>query len=738
MVRAKMGTPRSSDRNELSYQPSDLCFVIWTQFSGGFHVELHQDVAFSLPANCMPYFFDCDFAHGQRHPKHKDLAAWAWGVEYSITPTHTDKVALIKPLPTPPPSPTSSDECEASPWKTRCVILSYEKNLLFLVEAFSVLLGMLPDPVLQPLFVFVGDGPAKAGLEDRCRRNGVPAIFMGHQSGERLAECYASADIFAFPSYTETFGQVVLEALASGLPVIGLDADGTRDLVQHERTGLLLQYRQNRMDTTEDSWELQFKPESSRFQILVRQYATLLRRLVTNSTLRGVMAERAAGSAPVGYHEIFTHPAFPLYQLRAKRTIEFCDPTVNVYTGYLDVNFGARHLFFYFFESRNNPDSDPVVMWLNGGPGCSSATGLFAELGPCIIREPPGIGGTEWNPHSWNDQANLLFLDQYGQIVETTEEAAKDVHTFVTIFLETFDGLKGRDFHLASESYGGRYIPVFAAEILDRNQRAHLSGFTPVNLKSVMIGNGVTEFKTMYESYYKIQCRNISMAPVQEIGRCISMEKQLRRCLDLFQTECIDRLDHVGCGLAASYCDSNIYNSFFTTGRNPYDMSKPCSPEKAVSFKCYTFKEHIAEFLDRPETRRVLGVDPSIGNFTGCSEQVSGGFYNRLDLFHPTQDYVLGLLERGVRVLVYAGTYDYVCNWLGNYNWVTELDWTGKEQFRASDFRGWFVDGGLVGSVKSGGGLTFATVDAAGHMVPYDKPKESLVMVNRWLSGLDL
>ncbi|KAF8599603.1 UDP-Glycosyltransferase/glycogen phosphorylase, partial [Ceratobasidium sp. AG-I] len=133
-------------------------------------------------------------------------------------------------------------------WGTKsfiCVILyagrlSYEKNLMFMIESFRILLESLDETSLRPVFVFAGDGPARSALEESCRSKNIPAIFMGHLSGENLAKCYASSDIFAFPSYTETFGQVVLEALASGLPVVGLDADGTRDLVQHERTGLLL------------------------------------------------------------------------------------------------------------------------------------------------------------------------------------------------------------------------------------------------------------------------------------------------------------------------------------------------------------------------------------------------------------------------------------------------------------------------------------------------------------------
>jgi hypothetical protein len=70
--------------------------------------------------------------------------------------------------------------------------------------------------------------------------------------------------------------------------------------VQHERTGLLLQHRPNRLDTVEESWEQQFSPGGSRFQILSRQYAALLQRLITNAALRRTMAERASASAPVG------------------------------------------------------------------------------------------------------------------------------------------------------------------------------------------------------------------------------------------------------------------------------------------------------------------------------------------------------------------------------------------------------------------------------------------------------
>jgi glycosyltransferase involved in cell wall biosynthesis len=109
--------------------------------------------------------------------------------------------------------------------------LSYEKNLGELLAAMDVI------EAAGGWLVLVGDGPARADLERALA--GRRASFTGYLRGEALARAYSSADVFAFPSLTETYGQAVVEAMASGLPVVGFDADGVRDSVRHERTGML-------------------------------------------------------------------------------------------------------------------------------------------------------------------------------------------------------------------------------------------------------------------------------------------------------------------------------------------------------------------------------------------------------------------------------------------------------------------------------------------------------------------
>ena len=112
--------------------------------------------------------------------------------------------------------------------------IAVEKNVVFLAEALARVAAERP----AVRFLFVGDGPARGELE---RRMGPHARFVGYRSGEDLADHYAAADLFAFSSLTETFGNVVLEALASGLPVVALRAGGIGDIVRPGVTGFLLE-----------------------------------------------------------------------------------------------------------------------------------------------------------------------------------------------------------------------------------------------------------------------------------------------------------------------------------------------------------------------------------------------------------------------------------------------------------------------------------------------------------------
>lgn len=166
---------------------------------------------------------------------------------------------------------------------------------------------------------------------------------------------------------------------------------------------------------------------------------------------------------------------------------------------------------------------------------------------------------------------------------------------------------------------------------------------------------------------------------------------------------------------------------------------------------------YIREYLDLPSTRSLLGVDESVpANFTMCQNSVQNRFNSQGDMVQHTPRFVTAILEHGVRVLIFAGVYDWSCNWVGNERFTLGLEWSGKDEFGKQALREWSVDGNMTGLTRSARNLTFATVEGAGHLVrflslvrafplkisllqvPYDKPKESLALLQRWLAGKDL
>jgi glycosyltransferase involved in cell wall biosynthesis len=116
--------------------------------------------------------------------------------------------------------------------------IAAEKNLSLAIEAYRAM--QATGRVKR--FVVVGDGPQRVGLE----ATHPDLLFCGVQRDERLAAHYASADLFVFPSETETFGNVILESMASGLCVLAYDYAAARMHVRHGETGVLAPYRDSR------------------------------------------------------------------------------------------------------------------------------------------------------------------------------------------------------------------------------------------------------------------------------------------------------------------------------------------------------------------------------------------------------------------------------------------------------------------------------------------------------------
>jgi carboxypeptidase C (cathepsin A) len=164
--------------------------------------------------------------------------------------------------------------------------------------------------------------------------------------------------------------------------------------------------------------------------------------------------------------------------------------------GYIKLpNKQDAQYFYWFFESRKAPATDPLVLWLSGGPGASSLMTLLSENGPCFINQDLT---TAANPNSWNAEANVVWLDQptgvgysFGSPADADhdeKDVQDNIYWFLQGFIDNHPEFEGRRLFLAGESYAGHYVPAAAHKIYRENKQAKTSR---LNLRGVAIGNGL-------------------------------------------------------------------------------------------------------------------------------------------------------------------------------------------------------------------------------------------------------
>ncbi|KAI0763992.1 carboxypeptidase C [Trametes elegans] len=456
-------------------------------------------------------------------------------------------------------------------------------------------------------------------------------------------------------------------------------------------------------------------------------------------------------------YELVSHPAFDGHRLRMTEP-SLCDSSVKQVSGYLDIN-DDKHLFYWFFEARHNPETAPLVLWLNGGPGCSSTTGLLFELGPCRIAEEGK--NVSYHPHSWTESANVIFLDQPvnvgysysedGSSVNTTPVAAEDVWAFLELFLTRFPQYSQLPFHIAAESYGGMYAPSIASVVHHKNvalstdASAFAPGLVHINLASLLIGNGITDPYTQMASIPDAACEGeFPVFDDPESPQCQALRTKVPTCQRLVKS-CYDFDSKFTCVPALLYCNSQLMGPIMQTGRNVYDVRRSCDRSKDGDL-CYKELQWIETWMNLPEIKRALGVNPSL-DFASCNMEINQGFAMQGDGARNRAKLLPELLESGIRVLIYAGDADMACNYIGNLRWVEALESKFHDEFSKTELQPWVTldKGALAGWVRSAGGdgftagnITYVQVHAAGHMVPFDQPEASLDLFSRWLADVPL
>lgn len=384
----------------------------------------------------------------------------------------------------------------------------------------------------------------------------------------------------------------------------------------------------------------------------------------------------------------------------------------------------AARMFYLFFESRTSKE-DPVVIWLTGGPGCSSELAVFYENGPFQIANNLSL---VWNDFGWDKASNLLYVDQpmgtgysytsdESDIRHDEEGVSNDLFDFLQAFFAEHPRYAKNDFYITGESYAGHYIPAFASRVHQGNKAKE---GIHINLKGFAIGNGLTNPEIQYKAYtdYALDMKLIKQADYNRINKLIpACEQAIKTCGVEGGDSCLS---------SYSVC-TNIFDHIMDVidGTNYYDIRKNCEGSL-----CYDFS-NMERFLNEQSVRDALGV----GNidFISCSSTVYEAMM--MDWMRNLEVGIPALLEDGINVLIYAGEYDLICNWLGNSRWVHAMEWSGQKDFAAAATKPFVVDGAEAGLLKGHGPLTFLRVHDAGHMVPMDQPKAALEMLRSWMQG---
>ncbi|KAK5614203.1 hypothetical protein CRENBAI_007862 [Crenichthys baileyi] len=398
------------------------------------------------------------------------------------------------------------------------------------------------------------------------------------------------------------------------------------------------------------------------------------------------------------------------------------------WSGYLQAGKG-KFLHYWFVTSQRNPAKDPLVLWLNGGPGCSSLDGFLSENGPFHVNDD---GATLYeNKFSWNTISNVLYLESPAGV----GYSYSDDQTY-----DTDDDQN--EFFIFGESYGGVYAPTLSLRVA--------TGKAKINFKGFAVGNGLSSFalndqSLIYFGYYhglfgEDLWRDLNRNCCDE-GNCNFYNSTSETCKTLVNVA-FGIVYESGLNEYALYLDCE--------GRRAYHRGY----EKAMShlFRNYRKNLHSYKLLDARLSSMSLGEVPPCLNSTAQTNWLNRGDVRKAlhipdilppwdicsdvveqhytILYNTMKEVYLKLLSLGLRALVYNGDTDMACNFLGDQWFVEDLGFKAT-----SSYQHWIHDHQIAGFHQQFGNITFLTVKGAGHMVPQWAPGSALHMFQSFITN---
>jgi len=427
------------------------------------------------------------------------------------------------------------------------------------------------------------------------------------------------------------------------------------------------------------------------------------------------------------------------------------------YSGYITFNKTHGRNMFFWFATSPTPAESPFVVWLNGGPGCSSLGGLFSEMGPYFPTANENAAGQpslQLNPYAWNQVANMLFLESPSGVGFSYSDTKSDYYTgdyqtaqdsveFLADFFAIFTEFANHTLYIAGESYGGHYVPNLANALYQSNLEGKRMFF---NIQGFAAGNPWT------------------VAPIDNQGAAFYWWSHALNTLDTYNgivANCnfsfigplfdADETKGVNNQLCNKYCDIamqqmgniniyDIYNDVCLSNQEKQllkHLAGASTPFARIaqnrlgsSVNNITLdacvEEHMATYLNFPEVQAAIHAIPT--NWVQCSTILH---YSREDLLTSMFPVYEQLLATDLRKLIYSGDVDAIVPYTGTRTWIYDLNLT-----TLADWTPWLdltnQTGGYV--TKFSHDLTFATVRQAGHMAPYTQPLRALQLFTAFLN----
>ncbi|KAJ0458171.1 putative peptidase S10, serine carboxypeptidase, alpha/Beta hydrolase [Helianthus annuus] len=405
-------------------------------------------------------------------------------------------------------------------------------------------------------------------------------------------------------------------------------------------------------------------------------------------------------------------------------------------TGYVGVDENEdAQLFYYFIRSESNPDDDPLMLWITGGPGCSSISGLLYEIGPIqfeAVRYNGSLPTLISTPYSWTKMASIIFLDipvGTGFSYARTKWASRSTdtllsvhaHEFMRKWFESHPEFVSNAFYVGGDSYSGIPVPIITQLISDGNE----AGNVPyINLKGYVLGNPATfpgeiNYRILFangmglisEELYKSlfqTCRGEYRA--EYVG---TSNIGCRQNLDFYQ-ECIDGIEEPH--ILEPYCGNPMLLIKLPTRKLLNDPLSSPSCRKDRTQQAYYW-------INEASVREALHIRKgSIREWIRCNPDL-----NFTRTVYDVRPYHLNLSNKGYRSLIYSGDHDMVIPHQSTQAWIKELNYSVIDRWRS-----WKLNGQIAGYTESySNKMTFVTVKGGGHTAPEYKPRESVAMFKR-------